>query len=213
MKVCLFSLPVICLSLGCAGSYSVGVNGYSSTGQALQIPYGSSISVITDSNVPNPILEKEVAMKIEKLLIQKGYSIQTDKADYYILFDYGIHWDRTVTDTIPIYHPSAYREYPFPTVRWHAYTTYVPYSATIYTRRLILRLIGGKDYRISQKAEPLWIGEITSAGPSSDLRGLINYMLTAAFEHFGEDTGKRVNEVYSKDDERVKLLIERWNNR
>jgi hypothetical protein len=72
--------------------------------------------------------------------------------------------------------------------------------------------MGGKDYRISQKAEPLWIGEITSAGPSPDLRELINYMLTAAFEHFGEDTGKRVNEFFSEDDERVKLLIERWNN-
>ena len=209
MKVCLFSLPIICLSLGCAASYSVGVNGYSSTGQTLQIPHGSSIFVVTDSNVPNPILEKEVGTKIEKLLTKKGYNIETDKANYYLLFDYGIDSGRTVTDTIPIYHPSAYGEYPFPTVRLHAYTTYMPYSAAIYTRWLILRLIGGKDYIISQKAEPLWIGEITSAGMSSDLRELINYMLVAAFEHFGEDTGRQVTDVILKNDERVQLLMER----
>ena len=208
MKVCLFSLPIICLSLGCVASHNVGVNGYSSTGQTLQIPHASSISVVVDSNAPNPILEKEVRMKIEKLLTQKGYSIGTDKANYYLLFDYGIDSGRTVTDFIPIYHPSAYSEYRFSRVHMHAYTSYVPYSAVVYTRWLTLKLIDGKAYGILQKAEPLWIGEVTSAGASPDLREIINYMLIAAFEHFGEDTGRQVIEVILKNDERVRLLME-----
>ncbi len=212
MKTCFFSIPLIFLSLGCAVSYNVGVNGYSSSGQTLQIHQASSIYVVADSNAPNPILEKEIEMKIQKLLNKKGYSIGTDEANYYLLFDYGINSGRTVTDTIPIYHPSAYCEYPFSGVYWHSYTTYVPYSTVVYTRWLVLRLIDGKAYRTSQKAKPLWIGEVMSAGPSSDLRELINYMLIAAFEHFGEDTGKRVNELFLEDDERVKLLMERWNN-
>lgn len=213
MKTCLFSLPLICLSLGCATSYNVGVNGYSSSGQRLQIPQESSIYVVADSNAPNPILEKEIGMKIQKLLNEKGYSIGTNEANYYLLFDYGINSGRTVTDAIPIYQPGPYYEYPFSGVYWHSYTTYVPYSTVIYSRWLVLRLIDGKAYRTSQKTKPLWIGEVTSTGPSADLRELINYMLIAAFEHFGQDTGKRVNEVFLEDDERVKLLMERWNNR
>jgi hypothetical protein len=209
MKTCLFSLPLICLGLGCTVSYNVGVNGYSSSGQTLQIHQASSIYVVVDSNSPNPILEEEIGMKIQKLLNKNGYSIGTEEANYYLLFDYGINSGRTVTDTIPLYHPNAYYEYPFSGVYWHGYTTYMPYSTVVYTRWLLLRLIDGKAYRTSQKARPLWIGEVTSAGPSSDLRELINYMLIAAFEHFGEDTGKRVNELFLEDDERVKLLIER----
>lgn len=212
MKTYIFSLTLICLSLGCAVSYNVGVNGYSSSDQTLQIHQESSIYVVADTNTPNPILEKEIEMKIKKLLSKKGYTIGTDEANYYLLFDYGINSGRTVTDTIPIYHPSAYYEYPFSGVYWHSYTNYVPHSTVIYTRWLVLRLIDGKAYRTSHESKPLWIGEVISAGPSSDLRELINYMLIAAFEHFGEDTGKRVNKLFYEDDERVKLLIKRENN-
>ena len=70
----------------------------------------------------------------------------------------------------------------------------------------MLRLFDGDAYRSSKKAEPLWIGEIASAGMDSDLRELINYMLIVGFEHFGRDTGRRVSEVISKDDDRVWLL-------
>lgn len=211
MKTSLFSLPLICLSLGCAAPYNVGVNGYSSSGQTLQIHQESSIYVVADSNAPNPILKKEIGMKIQKLLNKKGYSIGTDEANYYLLFDYGMNSGQTVTDIFPIYYPGVYYDYSFSGA--YSYTTHVPYSIVIYTRWLVLRLIDGKDYRTSRKAEPLWIGEVTSAGPSSDLRELINYMLIAAFEHFGENTGKRVNEVFLEDDERIKLLMEHWNNR
>jgi len=68
--------------------------------------------------------------------------------------------------------------------------------------------LDGNDYRTSPKAEPLWISEIASTGSGSDLRGTINYMLVAAFEHFGHDTGKRVIERLSENDERLKFLIE-----
>jgi hypothetical protein len=82
----------------------------------------------------------------------------------------------------------------------------VPYSEIIYTRWLVLRLVDGDVYRNSQKVEPLWIGEVTSAGPSSDLREVINYMLIAAFEYFAQDTGRQIIAVISQADERVQLL-------
>ena len=207
MRLYLFSLSLIFLGLGCRASYYVGINGYSSTRKTLQVPQSASIYVVTDSNAPNPFLEKEIGMKIQKLLNAKGYNTGTEQTSYHLLFDYGIDSGRTVTDTIPIYHPSGY--YEDPPFFTPSYTTYVPYSEVIYTRWLVLRLIDGRVYRNSQKVEPLWIGEVTSAGPSSDLRRVVNYMLIAAFKHFGKDTGRQVTEVIMEDDERVKQLIER----
>jgi hypothetical protein len=213
MKNLLFSLPLICLSLGCAASYNVGVNGYSSSGQTLQIQQDSSIHVVEDSNAPNPILEKEIAMKIKKLLNEKGYNIKTNEADYYLLFDYGMSPARNVTNTFSFYHSGLYYDYPFSYGHSHGYMTYMHYSTVVYTRWLVLKLIDCRTYRTSPKAKPLWIGEAASTGPSSDLRVLINYLLIAALEHFGEDTGKRINVLFSDNDERLKLLTEHQYNR
>jgi hypothetical protein len=208
MKLHLLSLPLLFLSLGCATSYNVAVNGYSATGQVVRIADGAAISVVRDSNVPNPILEKEIAAKIDRLLVDQGYRTGAEKADYYLLFDYGIDAGRTVTDVIPIHHPGFYRPYPYSSVGWFGYTTYVPYSEVIHTRWLTLKLIDGEAYRTSKGAEPVWIGEVASAGMSSDLRELMNYMLIAAFEHFAQDTQRQVTEYINRNDERVWLLME-----
>jgi Domain of unknown function (DUF4136) len=208
MKLYLLTLPVICFCVGCGTSYSVAINGYSTTGQAVQIPQAASISVVIDGNAPNPILEKEVGMKIEKLLTEKGYSVRHDKADYYLRFSYGIDSGRTITEAIPMQQPMFYGEYPFSDFYWYGSTTYVPYSEVIHTRWLILKLFEGQAYRASKKAKPLWIGEVTSAGTSSDLRDLLNYMLVAAFEHFAEDTRRQIFTVIRGDDERVLRLAE-----
>lgn len=206
MRLYLFSLAMICLCVGCGASYNVGINGYSATGQSLQIPDAAWITIVADGNGPNPILEKEVATKIEKLLNGNGYRVGQEKADFYLRFDYGIDAGRTVTDAVPIHRPMIYDEYPFSGFYGHGYTTYMPYSEVIHTRWLILKLIEGRAYEASKNAEPLWIGEVTSAGTSSDLRELLNYMLVAAFEHFAEDTRRQISIAIPADDERVRLL-------
>ncbi|MEJ2704796.1 MAG: hypothetical protein P8Z79_20360 [Sedimentisphaerales bacterium] len=206
MKLCLLSLPVMFLSLGCATSYNVVVNGYSSTGKNVEIPQGASISVVTDSNVPNPILEREVATKIDRLLRDDGYSTEAATPDYYLLFDFGINGGQVVTDIVPIHHPGFYYPYRHPYFRWYGYTTYVPYSEVVYMRWLSLKLIDGKDYRASESAEPLWIGDVASAGMNSDLRQVINYMLIAAFDHFGQDTQRQIVETIPANDQRVLWL-------
>ena len=206
MKVCLLALPIMCLALGCGTSYNVGVNGYSSTGQSLQIPNRSSIRVVADSNAANPILQREVMVKIETLLKEKGYGVKADPADYHLLFRYGIDSGRAVTGVMPIWQSGFYCDYSYGHGHRHGYITHVPYSEVVYTRWLVLRLFDGEAYRASKETEPLWIGEIASAGMDSDLRELINYMLIVGFEHFGQDTGKMISEAISKDDERVWLL-------
>jgi hypothetical protein len=72
----------------------------------------------------------------------------------------------------------------------------------------VLKLFEGKTYTGSQKAEPLWICEVGSAGASSDLREIINYLLIAAFEHFGQDTGRQIVETIRRNDERVRSVAE-----
>jgi hypothetical protein len=208
MKLYLLSLPIVFLSIGCTGSYTVVVNGYSSTGRDVEIPQGASVSVVTDSNVPNPILEKEVAAKIETLMRDQGYGTETATPDYYLLFDFGINGGQVVTDLVPIHHPGFYYPYRYPHFRWFGYTTYVPYSEVVYTRWLSLKLIDGKTYRASENAEPLWIGDVASAGMSTDLREVVNYMLIAAFDHFGQDTQRQIVETIPANDDRVWLLKE-----
>ena len=209
MRVCLLSLLIMYLGTGCAASYNVGVNGYSSTGQSLAIGEGSSIAVVTDRDVPNPILQKEVGAKIRKILTDMGYSGDADQPDYYLLFDYGIDSGRSVTDAIRVRSPGYYDEYRFSSFYMYGYTTYIPYTSVVYTKWLVLKLIEGKTYGESQKAEPLWICEVASAGVGSDLREVINYLLVAAFDHLGQDTGRQLVDVVFMSDERVRALAER----
>lgn len=206
MKVRLLVLPIICLGLGCQASYNVGVNGYSSTGRSLQVPRGSSIMVVSDGNAPNPIFEGEIKAKIETLLTEKGYRVQADGADHLLAFDYGIDSGRPVMGVAPHWHSHAYCDYYYSGSYGYGYYTYAPYTEVVYTRWLVMKMFDNKAYGASKKVKPLWIGEIASVGLDSDLRELMNYMLIVGFEYFGEDTGRRVSEVISKNDDRVWLL-------
>ena len=217
MKNLLLSIPLVFVGLGCGTPYRVSVNGFSVTGDALKIPQASSIFVLQNNNAQNPIFEREIGLKIQKLLNTKGYSIGTETANYYLLFEYGIDSGRTFTGSKPIYHPGgtatmqtfgSYGESSFSTIQTPGHATYVPYSEVVYTRWLALKLIDGNAYRSAQKVDPSWIGEVRSSGTSSDLRKVINYMLVAAFKHFGENTGEQVDEVILGGDSRVKALAE-----
>ena len=216
MKKALIVLLFAAFGSGCT-QYHIGVSGFTPTEATLQIPQYSSIYVVEDSNAVNPLLEKEIAAKIQKILNTKEYTPATDEPDYYLLFTYGIDSGRTVTGTMPIYQRGgtatattfdSYGGSSWSTIDIPGHTTYIPYSKTIYTRWLVLKLIDGNSYRDSQKIEPVWMGVATSGGSSSDLRKVINYMLVAAFEHFGEDTGKRIKKVLLGIDKRAKLLAE-----
>ncbi len=219
MRARLISLPILCLGLGCAASFNVGVNGYSSTGQSLSMPERSSIAVLTGRDAPNPILQKEVRAKIRRVLTDMGYADEADEPDYYLAFDYGIDSGRSVTDTVAIHRPGYYYEHRYSPFRRHGYTTYIPYTSVIYTRWLVLKLFEGRwlvlklfegeTYAESTQTEPLWICEVASAGVSSDLREVVNYLLVAAFDHLGQDTGRQLVDVIYKHDKRVRALSER----
>lgn len=214
MKKIFLILPLFFWGVGCGTSYRVGLNGYSASGVDLQLPNNSSISVVADANAPNPLLEKEVASKIKKLLNKKGYNYAPiGKPNFYLFFEYGIDSGKSKTGALPMYQAGgtatastfySYGGSSYSTIQTPGYTTYVPYSYTVYTRWLKLSLFDNS--LMERKSDPLWIGTITSSGRSSDLREVINYMLVCAFDHFGEDTKKRIIRQLSADDKRAKAL-------
>lgn len=201
---------------GCvAASYQVQVNGYTDPGAEVAVLPGAAIFVIDNKEAQNPLLAKEIKTKINKLLDKKGYQVVPfEKADYYLLFTYGIGQPQRVTQNIPDYSvgwgmgmgmgcPMGPNSYMF---LWPGFVTYAPYAETLYDRWLLLNVIAGKPYREKGQFQTVWVGEARSTGPSADLRVVINSLLIATFEQFGKNTGKAVSTDINPQDPRFKEL-------
>jgi hypothetical protein len=102
--------------------------------------------------------------------------------------------------------------------RWGNATTnlpgsyqYVPYSETYFCRFMEMSLYKHETFVTVDKydkAQAVWSSEAFSAGSSSDLRLVSDYLLVATFQYFGQDTGQRVQEMLHAKDKRVKALQE-----
>ena len=202
---------------GCATYYKVRVNDYlNMAGGAAVIPAAGSFSVLENKNEKNPILEAEVKSKIERMLTEKGYRVVPyEKADMCLDFSYSINSGRTVSEVRPVYNPGdvetvqTFRSNGRSStsiVTLPGYTTYLPYSVTVYTSSLIMNVLDATSLRDRNEKKILWIGENYVCSESPDLRNMINYLLVASFEHFGENTGKSVIMNLSEKDQRVKKI-------
>jgi len=186
---------------------------------------GVSFFVLENPDAENPIFEKEIKAKIEKLLINQGYTIgDYMNADYYIVFGYAIDSGHNVTTPVPIYHPGetiyhtgrvnvytsdgsyGWGDY-YGTTTTPGYFTYIPASRREYTRRFQVKVLDANILRNSGKEKVIWVGDTISTGSSSDLRFVINYLLVATFKHFGENTRRAVRTTMSITDKRVKELL------
>ncbi len=206
-KLQLYALLLLgCCFIGCgATTQQIRVNGYTDpkVTPAAIIP-GRSFAVVENKEASNPLLEKEIKDKIEKLLTQKGFSIVPfDQADYYLFFGYGIGQDRNVSVAVPYGYGSGFgfgigggggSYYRGSNVFVAPFIGYgfPAYPETIYDRWLLLNVVDGRYYREKGEFRALWVGEARSSGTSSDLRVLIDYLLLADFQKFGQNTGKAV---------------------
>jgi hypothetical protein len=185
---------------GCAAtSYDIKVNGYTDPSIPQQILFGGSFFVIENKDAKNPLLEKEVQGKINKLLEKHGYQLAPyDRADYYLFFTYGIGQERSTTVVMPDYgwgfgvgsgFPCYRNSYFFvgPFISYYPY-----YPETYYDRFLLINVVDGKYYREKGEFRTLWVGEARSTGTSSDLRIVLNYLLLADFKEFGKNTQKAI---------------------
>ena len=212
-----FLVSIAAFMTGCSAKYHVHINGFLDAGRSVPVAPRACVMIIEDEENDNPIFHSEVKQKIQTLLKAKGFTVcSPESADCQLLFGYGMDSGRTIQGTRMVHEPSQ-----FVTIRrsdskgGHSYSTIhvpglaysVPYSHTVFGHwlKFYLYVIPNAE-EASTPPKPLWIGEITSSDPSSDLREIINPMQVAAFEHFGENTHKRIREVIAQTDPRVRQL-------
>jgi hypothetical protein len=191
--------------IGCASSiYQIKVNGYTSPGTPQQIKPGGSFFVISNKEAKNPLLEEEIRGKIARLLEIRGYPVTPvfDKAEYYLLFSYGLGQPRSVG--VPDYYGSIGWGWgwggdwgcgwggPSFCLAGPPYGYWGTDIISLYDRWLQINVVEGPPYRTQKISRSLWIGEARSTGASSDLRTVLNYLLVADFQQFGQNTGKAI---------------------
>jgi hypothetical protein len=194
----------------CGAIYNVKVNGYIDPKTTQQITPGGSFFVMENKEAKNPLLEKEIKEKINKLLDSRGYRLTTfDKADYYLFFGYGMGEPRSTIVFMPDYAGGCGWGMSFATPGSGCYllvpplVTYVPYTTTLYDRWLLINVVEGPAFRTRKESRPVWVGEARSMGASSDLRTVLNYLLVADFQEFGKNTGKAVTIEIKENDPAV----------
>jgi hypothetical protein len=81
------------------------------------------------------------------------------------------------------------------------------YDYVYYTRYLGLTLYDRQLWREASEdtlgEAAVWTCNATSRGSSSDLRLIVNYLLVAAFDQFGVDSGRELRIKFEPDDPRV----------
>jgi hypothetical protein len=201
---------------GCT-TYKINVNGYLNSDCPLDLQPDSSFYIVHNPSASNPLLEKEVASKIGKILQDKGFRLAAqDGADFHILFNYGIDRGPLEVGTITHREPASTKNvytYNYSTGKYDWVQVKVPgsekeesYSVQNYTRSLSIGIIDAARSIKTGKPEFAWMGETVSEGASSDLRDVINYLLVATFDYLGQDTGKAARVRLIRGNPRVKKI-------
>lgn len=195
--------------LGCAATYQIMVNGYTDPAAQVRFAPGARFCVVDNQKAANPLLEKEIRAKIQRMLTLSGFSLApSEQAEYLLLFTYGIGPGASSVMVAPEwgvgfggggrYWGGGYAFF------WPGFTTYS--TAAVYDRWLLLNVVSAREYREGGQARPLWVGESRSSGTSADLREAVDALLVAAFQQFGRNTGKAVTAELHADDSRLQQL-------
>jgi hypothetical protein len=209
---------ILCL-VGCGATrYTVQVNGYLDPSAPAALAPGAAMAVVENKEARNPLLEKEIAAKINRLLGAHGYRVVPyEQADYYLFFLYGVGPEAAAAAGPPV---SVGLGIGVGGGSWRggggggfiglgAPYPYYPYAypaEPVYGRWLTLKVVEAKPYRQSGQARAVWVGESRSAGTSSDLREVINALLLAAFQQFGKNTGQAVKAEVGVEDPQYREL-------
>lgn len=210
---------VLLLLVGCA-SYQINVNGYLAGNQVVK---KGSILTIANNNAQNPILDQEIREKIKRGLALKGLKNveELSNADYVLAFKYSIDSGETSSRTYSTNTQKTRLNIFSGKLEPYTETEVGSTAYTIFSRQLTLNLWDAlslkkhlSTFQQNSLAEtenlnsvkPLWIGEIISRGPSSDLRTFINYLIVGALEDFGQNTKTMKKYTLSEYDKRAQAL-------
>ncbi len=226
MNIKLFFLPLLLLFGSCAKHVAVTSNAFADN-QLLPygLPIGSSF-FIAKTEGDNSLLAKEVSYKIGRILEDKGYLVtDSASADYYVRFKASMA-SSTALVSVPKYIPGPIKttkgisykdgkrtEYEERTQSFGS-TVYVPEEQTFFHKTLTIYVHNAQHGRIhrhiintgSYDKTPVWQCSSSSSDRSSDLREALDYLLVAAFKHFGKNTQRDVHTSVRSDDQEVKNL-------
>jgi hypothetical protein len=202
------------IASGCGPArYDVRVNGYTDPTAPAGLAPGGAFFIMSNKDAKNPLLDKEVQEKIGRLLVKQNYRlVPYEQAEYLLFFNYGLGGERP-TVVLPDYYP--YAGFGFgggywgrgSSVYWGGPFFSFPFGAeavALYDRWLLLKVVDAKTYREKgQQQQTLWVGEARSTGTSTDLRTSLNYLLLAAFQKFGQNTGQAVTLTISQPEVQV----------
>ena len=207
---------VVLVFSGCTPVYRVQVNGFADSDYAGRIVLNAKIYTVENTTAENPLFDKEIKAKIDKILKNKGFILSNkETADLLCAFNYGVGIGRTQVGSVPVQSPPITSSVVVSNQGGASQTTaimtpgptsYVPYARTDYDRWLTIVISDARSYREAKKEKVIWYGDIISSGSSRDLRTVMNYMLIAAFEEFGKDTKKGITIEIKENDERVKIF-------
>ncbi len=172
------------------------------------------IAVVVGSDPDEPLLEAEVARKVEHLVRKHGFTLAAEDSAAYVLTCW-VSIDDGFAATESEY---AFRGSRFATTyvysgrgHWGGVALGVPAVAyevpqtTIYYKRFLgLTLYDRPRWTAATKENvgdaAIWTCTAESIGTSSDLRSLVNFLLAGAFEQFGVDTAQQLRIKYAVDD-------------
>ncbi len=187
---------------------------------------GARLGLLVETSPSEPLLENEIRDKVAAILDTKGYkTADPDAAELLLVCTATIDAGATEVDYAPVTSSGGwYRSYATDSCGRAAVittyvpgeTTYVPYEYTVYTKGLAVSLLKkdlmqppSDDRRPENYAHAtIWRCVVLSASGSTDLRWIVNHMLLAAFDRFGDDTGREKHVAIAMNDERVRALAE-----
>lgn len=214
MKKALLLVTLIIMLTGCA--VNIRTTGFLDRSAGVSAPpKGAAFAVLENEQAVNPILDREIRFKIEKLLLRRGYRIAVEEQALYVLtFSYSLSpglrlgtttsYNRAQIQMVPV--PDGKGGTTYISAMTPGTTTAVPTVTEIFTKQLTLKVTESRSLRSGQKEKVIWIGDTFSVDASSDLRSDMDYLLTATFQHFGMDTGRQINVPVDKDNPDVGAL-------
>lgn len=212
---------VIMLS-GCTVA-EVGVNAYLDPALAPDPKVRLRMALTAEGRPVNPLLDREVAAKLALALSGLGQVlVPPDRADYIMFYSYGLGRPEVRTEMVPVTYgggeewvtavaPDGRRIGRM--VPMDDWTTYDSVTVTYHPKRLLLKLFRAVDAPAFQTAgkndpapAPVWSVEAVIRTYSDDIREDIDYLIVAALEKYGRDTGRQVRVDLGFRDERVRKL-------
>ncbi|MBN1361116.1 MAG: hypothetical protein JW993_11005 [Sedimentisphaerales bacterium] len=202
MNRLVLTVPLLALlGTGCTPVHRVYVNGYSELDEP--VDKGAPIYVGTDPNSQNPIFERQVKAKLQRLLEQQEYTLANAPQDaaYELDFQVGMRSEGTL-DYVPApgmyggYHRRPWGGFAF------GYDTYVPYLDRQYDQWLVLRLFR-RHSDAAVRRQLVWVGDAMMSTETAALREAVNYLLVAVLDVFGIDTAEQLSVTIRKDDPRL----------